>query len=136
MYPDPQGRPVLCPTYLKVDDYVRTIRYLESLRIDCQAGCHWPLQYDGDAVREFLTESIDFVNRAESTVLTCLHQSPGGITMGDLIANVGPLLGVRPRTTDGELVYAINGQVGHLLAQGRIVVIPGMHPVEVRIISE
>jgi len=32
MYPDPQGRPSLCPTYLNVDSYVSTIRYLELSR--------------------------------------------------------------------------------------------------------
>ena len=135
MYPDSQGQPALCPTYLKVDSYVSTIRYLESLKVDCLAGCHWPLQR-GKAVRRFLKESLEFVDRTERTIVSHLRQSPGGVTVRDLISKVGPSLGAWPRTMDAELVYAIDGHLKLLLAEGKIVAVPGAHPLVFRMASE
>jgi glyoxylase-like metal-dependent hydrolase (beta-lactamase superfamily II) len=132
MYPDLQGQPSLCPTYLEVDSYVSTIRYLESLQIDCLAGCHWPLQH-GKAVGQFLAESLEFVDRAESAVVASLRQNPEGLTLRDLISNVGPSLGAWPRRMDAELVYAIDGHLKLLLAEGRIVADRGVRPVVFRL---
>jgi len=135
MYPDSHGQPSLCPTYLNVDRYVSTIRYLGSLPVDCLAGCHWPLKY-GEEVRQFLAESLEFVNRTEKAVVSFLTQSPKGVTLRDLIASVGPLLGSWPRQVDIELVYAINGHLKYLLAEGKIVAVSGTKPVVYSIVPE
>ncbi|HEX3986353.1 MAG TPA: MBL fold metallo-hydrolase [Acidobacteriaceae bacterium] len=134
MYPDIGGRSVLCPTYLEPASYLATIDYLDSLPIACLATCHWPLKR-GPAVREFMAESRGFVQRAEEAVLTHLTRNPAGLTLRELIAGCGPMLGSWPRAVDGELVYALAGHLDILLTQNRITEAPGTRPAVFRMAS-
>jgi glyoxylase-like metal-dependent hydrolase (beta-lactamase superfamily II) len=118
-YPDSEGHPVLCPTYLEPASYLQTIDYFESLPIACLATAHWPLKR-GSGVHEFLSESRAFVHRAEKLVVDQLVRSPAGLTLREMIERCGPELGSWPRSSDSELVYALEGHLEILLAQGRI----------------
>lgn len=126
-YPDVEGQPVLCPTYLEPASYLQTIDVLESLPIACLATCHWPLKRGPD-VQAFLAESRAFVHRAEKLVLAHLARNPSGLTLREIIAKCGPALGSWPRTSDSELVYALAGHLDLLLAQGRIIEAAGTRP--------
>jgi glyoxylase-like metal-dependent hydrolase (beta-lactamase superfamily II) len=127
LYPDAEGHPVLCPTYLEPESYLATIDYLDSLPIACLATCHWPLKR-GSAIREFLAESRDFAHRAEEALLTQLARNPAGLTLRELTAGCGPVLGSWPRAGDGELVYALAGHLETLVRQNRITEVPGTRP--------
>jgi glyoxylase-like metal-dependent hydrolase (beta-lactamase superfamily II) len=127
LYPDVEGHPVLCPTYLEPASYLKTIDYLESLPIACLASCHWPLK-KGLAVRQFLVESRDFAHRAEELLLAQLARNRAGLTLCELIAECGPALGSWPRASDGELVYALAGHLEHLIKQSRITQAPRTRP--------
>lgn len=135
MYPDLQGKPVLCPTYLQVDSYIETIHSLECLPVECLATCHWPLK-KGSAIRDFLAESLSFVHRAEQIVLSQLSSFPQGLALRELISKVGPQLGSWPRATEGELVYALAGHLDLLLSQGLIVAVPQTNPAIFRIVQQ
>lgn len=131
MYPDIDGNPALCPTYLAVGDYVATIRHLQSLPIECLATCHWPIKR-GAAVGEFLMESVAFVQDAEQAILACLEASRDGLTLRQIIHMVGPGLGAWPRHLDSELVFAIAGHMEDLKNRGVIVAVPESHPIVFR----
>lgn len=128
MYPDLNGNPALCPTYVKIDDYVATIRSLQSLPIACLASCHWPLKC-GPAVDEFLAESLTFVYNAERAIIDCVSAHSEGLTLSQIIQAVGPVLGSWPRRVDSELVYAIAGHMDNLQNRGLVSAVPDTHPV-------
>lgn len=134
LYPDLEGNPVLCPTYLEPASYLETIDYIESLPIARLATCHWPLM-TGSAIQKFLAESREFVHRAEQAVLAQLAKNTAGLTLRELIACCGPDLGSWPRATDGELVYALAGHVELLLRQNRIARASATQPAIFRMVS-
>lgn len=127
MYPDVNGNPALCPTYLTIYDYMVTIRHLESLPIECLATCHWPVKR-GPAVGDFLRESLAFVRAAEHALLDCLEGHPEGLMLRQLIEAVGPGLGSWPRHVDAELVYAFAGHMANLQSRGLVDAVPNTYP--------
>ncbi len=131
MYPDVNGNPALCPTYITIADYTATIRYLQSLPIECLATCHWPVKR-GTAVGDFLAESLAFVHTAEHSVLSYIEDGWEGLTLPQVIHAVGPALGSWPRHEDSELVYAIAGHIDDLQSRGLVVAVPDTHPVVFR----
>jgi glyoxylase-like metal-dependent hydrolase (beta-lactamase superfamily II) len=109
------GQPKLAPTYLHVDDYLNTARFIEHLPITTYVGCHWPIKR-GAEIAEFCAESRAFVQRADELLLEALRTSPA-LTLRDLCLTLGPALGDWPHTPDldSELVYALHGHVSRLL---------------------
>lgn len=135
MYPDLHGNPVLCPTYLQMKSYIATIGRLESMPIERLATCHWPLK-QGPAVKEFLAESLAFVQRAEQLVLDRLRHSPQGCTLRELIAQIGPDLGRWPRSTDTELVYPLDGHLQSLVYAKKVIAMPNTAPLVFRLAAQ
>jgi glyoxylase-like metal-dependent hydrolase (beta-lactamase superfamily II) len=119
VYLDIFGIPALCPTYLNVDTYLFTIRYLESLRLKQLATCHWPLM-NGSDINSFLAESRRFTILAETLVLEELHTREAGATLAQLISAIGAKLGSWPRSVDPELMYALAGTMQRLRALGKV----------------
>jgi glyoxylase-like metal-dependent hydrolase (beta-lactamase superfamily II) len=119
VYRDVDGSAALCPTYLDVDAYLATIRYLRALQPAALAGCHWPVKR-GAEMGAFLDESAQFVATAERSVLSALEGKPAGATLREIIDSVGPALGEWPRSVDAELVYAIGGHLQNLATRGRV----------------
>lgn len=119
LYPDVNGHPALCPTYLHVESYLATVRYLRALKAETLAGCHWPVKR-GPEVDEFLSETAGFVELAQRSVIEELRRRPSGATLRELIEAIGALLGDWPRSADAELMYALAGNVEHLVATGRV----------------
>lgn len=120
VYLDTEGRPALCPTYLHVDSYLATVRYLRTLGPETLAGCHWPVKR-GPEVDAFLAETANFVEMAEREVLAALQCSPSGASLREIIGAVSPRLGGWPPETSNELMYALSGHVDRLAAIGKIV---------------
>ncbi|HEX4168089.1 MAG TPA: MBL fold metallo-hydrolase [Bryobacteraceae bacterium] len=127
VYLDVDGKPALCPTYTRVDTYLATVRYFESLPIDKLLTCHWPVM-TGSEVSEFLAETRRFVELAQELIVKELRAAPEGMTLRELITATGPKLGSWPREIDAELMYALAGNVEHLTASGAVVEVEGQRP--------
>lgn len=110
------GTPKLCPTYLHVDDYLNTIRFVEHLPITTYVGCHWNVKRD-DAIKDFCAESREFVLRADQ-LLRDLLKTPH--TLRDICLTLAPQLGDWEHTPslDLELVFALSGHVSRLVERG------------------
>jgi glyoxylase-like metal-dependent hydrolase (beta-lactamase superfamily II) len=120
VYRDVSGKAALCPTYLYVDTYRGTIRYLRALGADTLAGCHWPVKR-GAEVDSFLNETAQFVDTAERVVLAELGRCcESGATLREIVEAVGCQLGEWPRSADPELMYAIGGHMEQLAATHRV----------------
>jgi glyoxylase-like metal-dependent hydrolase (beta-lactamase superfamily II) len=128
VYLDVDGNPALCPTYLDVDSYLETISYLRGFGANQLAGCHWPVKR-GSEIDAFLDESQQFVEKADLLLLAELDRR-GNATLKELIASVGPQLGGWPREVDHELKYALNGNMDHLVTEGRVVAERSTYPVQ------
>jgi glyoxylase-like metal-dependent hydrolase (beta-lactamase superfamily II) len=129
VYLDVHGSPALCPTYLHVDTYLATIQYLESLPIERLATCHWPLK-TGPEVRDFLSETRQFVELADRLLLEGLRAQNTALGLGELIRLVGPKLGSWPRGVDPELMYALAGNMDRLVALGKVVQCADTKPIQ------
>lgn len=114
--PDLEGKPALGPTYLHVEQYLDTIRYIETLPLDCYTGCHWPVKR-GAEIAAFCAESRAYVEQAERLLLEALA-APG--TLKELCMEVGPRLGAWPEGVNAEHCYAFGGHLQRLLSHGRL----------------
>ena len=112
------GSEKLPPTYLHVDDYLATIRFIEHLPITTFVGCHWPIKRDRE-IADFCVESRQFVQQTQQLLLEYLRGSPG--TLREACLALAPHLGDWPRTgVDLELVYALNGHLEQLVDRGLV----------------
>jgi glyoxylase-like metal-dependent hydrolase (beta-lactamase superfamily II) len=128
LYRDIAGNPALCPTYIHIDTYLATIRYLRTLGAEVLAGCHWPVKR-GDEVTAFLDESAQYVTRVDRALQDVLQNRPEGATLGELIATLGPQLGDWTRVVDIDLMYSLAGHLDRLVAQGQVTLDTSTHPV-------
>lgn len=113
------GTPRLCPTYLHVDDYLNTIRFVEHLPITTYVGCHWSIKRNSE-IRDFCAESRAFVQRTDHLLLDLL-KTPH--TLRNICLELAPALGDWEHipALDLELVYALNGHVSRLVERGTVV---------------
>ncbi len=118
------GRPALCPTYLYVEAYLQTIRFIEHLDIDLYCGCHWPVKR-GAEIGEFCAESRDFVQRAERFLLEALAEPK---TLRALCGELGPKLGGWPEPVHRELAWALSGHLAKLEGEGVVDQLPNQQP--------
>jgi glyoxylase-like metal-dependent hydrolase (beta-lactamase superfamily II) len=118
VYLNTSGEAALCPTYLDVAAYRKTIRAIRDLAPGTFVSCHWPV-YCGAEVLAFCDESKRFVDRAERLILDRLKQSPATLTQ--LCKELGPSLGDWPTPVNHELCYAFAGHLVDLQSRGLIV---------------
>jgi len=129
VYDDMKGQPALCPTYLHVQAYLKTITIIETLQPETYIGCHWPVIKTPEAIIDFCSESRDFVKRAEQLILEAIHNAKTqGIGLTELCRALGPELGDWPRPVDHELCYAFNGHLEDLSERGCIRPVEGTSP--------
>lgn len=114
--PDLEGKPALGPTYLHVDQYLDTIRFIENLDLDYYVGCHWPVKR-GAEIAAFCAESRNYVDQAERVIIEALAAPR---TLKELCLSVGPKLGPWPAAVNSEHCYAFGGHLQRLQNQGRI----------------
>ncbi len=123
------GEWAMGPTYIQVEDYLRTIAAIRGWGAEQMLGCHWPLARGAAAINAFLTEAEQFVALGDRALLGELAAYPEGRTLREIILAIGPQMGGWPRSLDLELVYPLAGHVERLAAQGRIVVDRSARPV-------
>lgn len=117
VYLNTDGEPALCPTYLYPQEYLATVEKIRTMAPETYVGCHWPVKR-GHEVVAFCDESRDFVKMAEAHILAELESSPMGLTLSELCARCGPLLGTWPSPVHHELCYAFSGHLDELEARG------------------
>ncbi len=108
------GAEKMGPTYLHVDDYLSTIRFVEHLPISTYVGCHWPVKR-GVKIGQFCAESRQFVQKADHLLRKLLIEPH---TLKEICLKLGPQLGQWPRAVDTELMYALNGHLERLVERG------------------
>jgi len=104
----------LCPTYLYVDDYLETIRVIESSPANMIVGCHWPIWKGGEQIGNFCGESREFVMLAERLVSDYVDAHPGS-TLREICLQLSAKLGEWPPETALELANAVSGHLGRLV---------------------
>jgi len=112
------GKPAMCPTYLHVQPYLNTARFIESLPVTTYSGCHWPVMR-GEEIRTFCDESRQFVELTERLIL----QTFAGQRWADAHGVV-----LRTRSATGRLAqgrhhtfcFAMAGHLEDLTSRGLI----------------
>src|SRR5262245_20099326 len=118
-YPTIDGKPAFGPTYYTIDSYLATIQYLDRPPIEHIFSGHWPALH-GKEVGSFLDESRKFVLTTESRLQSYFKAHHGGITLKQILADLGPKLGDWPTDTAPFLQFALYGHLVRLQQQGLI----------------
>lgn len=119
--PDAEGRRItLPPTYLYVDTYLSSIKFLLSLPIDVLLTGHYPIMR-GIEVREFLYESLSFAQRVEESILHTVRQSGSALTMKEIINTLSSKVGNWPAEgTTQDAAFPFSGHLQRLENLGLI----------------
>ena len=128
VYPSLEGGAALGPTYLYVDAYLTTIRYLKNLGADMLCLAHWPIQR-GREVDSFLDESRAYVEQVDRAMFEAISQAANGATMRELIEELGPSLGDWPRGADELLAFSFLGHLERFESRGLVKRDSSSHPV-------
>lgn len=116
VYLDTDGNAALPPTYLHVQQYLRTIQFVEHLDIDTYVGCHWSVK-TGDEIAEFCRDSRLYVRRLNELLLGAVR-GDGGNTLTELCHELGPQMGDWPEDVHADMCYAVAGHLRDLTARG------------------
>jgi glyoxylase-like metal-dependent hydrolase (beta-lactamase superfamily II) len=113
---DTDWLPAMPPTYCYVDTYLATQDRLLAMPVDQLASAHWPIQR-GAAVREYITESRNYVLHVESALLDYAGHHPG-FTLRAAADELGPTLGRWPAAANLEFSYGMAGNLESLTKRG------------------
>ncbi len=109
----------LCPTYLYVNAYLQTIRTIENSPAQMIVGCHWPILRGKEAIRQFCSESRNFVTQADRLITDYLRCHVSGVTLRELCEQLSDQLGEWPREVALELANAFSGHLDRGLEMGQ-----------------
>jgi len=125
--PKAAGGMAIPVTYYRVDIYLSTLRYFESLAIDVLYSGHWPTMR-GEQVRDFIAESRQTVELLDRVILAGLEKHRAGLTMKELIDVVATVVGEWPPESWTLAMFSVKGHMERLEAQGKIRAVPGSRP--------
>ncbi len=117
--PKIDGSMALPVTYYYVDVYLSTLRRFEDLKIEHLYSGHWPNMH-GQEVSDFLADSRRTVDRLDRRILSALAASPQGLTLKQLIGEVGQEFPEWPRETLDLAMFAVHGHLERLEQAGRL----------------
>jgi len=123
----------LCPTYLYVNAYLQTIRTIENSDAQTIVGCHWPVFRGKDAIRQFCSESRNFVEQADRAITNYLHDHSSGVTLRELCEQLSDQLGGWPKEVSLELANAFSGHLDRGVEAGRFEVDRSARPFRYRL---
>lgn len=98
------------PTYYAVDAYLATVQFLEGKPIEHVFSGHWPALH-GPAVKDFLAQSREFVERADVAIKAYLGSHRSGVTLKQLTYALGRTFGTWPDDTAPFLQFAFYGHI-------------------------
>ena len=127
--PKAAGGMAIPVTYYRVDIYLSTLRYFESLAIDVLYSGHWPTMR-GEQVRDFIAESRQTVELLDRVILAGLEKHRAGLTMKELIDVVATVVGEWPPESWTLAMFSVKGHMERLEAQGKVRAVPGSRPVK------
>ena len=126
--PKAAGGMAIPVTYYRVDIYLSTLRYFESLAIDVLYSGHWPVMR-GEQVRDFIAESRQTVELFDRVILASLEKNPVGLTMKELIDAVATAVGDWPPESSTLAMFSVKGHMDRLEGRGRVRVATRTRPV-------
>lgn len=113
------GTPAFPPTYRFVDEYLSSVRAIESLHAHTLLTAHYPTM-TGDEVQAFLDASRDFAAELDDLVLTAVKEADG-VSFEGILAKVNPIAGDWPEEgTLGALAYPVAGHLERLETRGAV----------------
>ncbi len=127
--PKATGGMAIPVTYYRVDIYLSTLSYFESLAINVLYSGHWPVMR-GEEVRDFIAESRQTVELLDRVILASLEKNPVGLTLKDLISAVADAVGDWPRESSSLAMFSVNGHLERLEARGQVSRVAGALPVK------
>ena len=127
--PKAAGGMAIPVTYYRVDIYLSTLRYFESLAIDVLYSGHWPVMR-GEQVRDFLAESRQTVELFDRVILAGLEKNPAGLTMKELIDAVATAVGDWPPESWTLAMFSVKGHMDRLEARDKVRSVRGSRPVK------
>jgi glyoxylase-like metal-dependent hydrolase (beta-lactamase superfamily II) len=110
-YKSQSGQWSLCPTYLYVNAYLQTIQTIVTSDAQMIVGCHWPVCRDKQAIRQFCSESRNFVAHVDRVVCSYLDSHKSGATLRELCEQLSSQLGEWPEAVRLELANALSGHL-------------------------
>lgn len=115
--PFADGTAAFPPTYRHVEQYLATVRLLESMDAQWLLTAHYPTMRDGDA-RRFLTRSREFVEALDEAVRADLG-AHGPSTLEDLLGRVNDAVRSWPgEGTSKALAFPVVGHLERMLSGG------------------
>jgi len=127
--PKAAGGMAIPVTYYRVDIYLSTLRYFESLAIDVLYSGHWPVMR-GEQVRDFIAESRQTVELFDRVILAGLEKNPAGLTMKELIDAVATAVGDWPPESWTLAMFSVKGHMDRLEARDKVRSVRGSRPVK------
>jgi glyoxylase-like metal-dependent hydrolase (beta-lactamase superfamily II) len=118
-YPTVTGGMAFGPTYYTVEAYLSTVHFLEQQPLEHIFSGHWPSIHD-EAVSRFLASTREFVMRADEMLTRYLKARHGGVTLKEILAELGPKLGTWPKDSVTFLQFAMYGHLVRMEQTGFI----------------
>lgn len=114
---DTEGNKSAPPPYVTVNGYLKTIRTLEAFQLETFLTCHHPVMRGTQIVR-FLTESRDWVERADTVARGILASPPNGraVTLAEAVDLADPILG--PFSFARDLQFALLAHFSRFVEHG------------------
>jgi hypothetical protein len=116
-----------------VNAYLQTIRTIENSDAQTIVGCHWPVFRGKDAIRQFCSESRNFVEQADRAITNYLHDHSSGVTLRELCEQLSDQLGGWPKEVSLELANAFSGHLDRGVEAGRFEVDRSARPFRYRL---
>src|SRR5215510_2770977 len=91
--PGSDGKLAIPPTYRFLPQYLKTIEYLESLKLELMMTSHFDLLKGADQVKDFLAESRAFVLRVETELEALFRRHEAFLTLEEICKELSPRLG-------------------------------------------
>src|SRR2546428_4248756 len=104
--PKAAGGMAIPVTYYRVDIYLSTLRYFESLAIDVLYSGHWPIMR-GEEIRDFIAESRQTVELLDRVITESLGKTPGGLTLRELMDAAAMGAGDWPKESCNIAMFAV-----------------------------
>jgi glyoxylase-like metal-dependent hydrolase (beta-lactamase superfamily II) len=117
--PKATGGMAIPVTYYKVDVYLSTLRYFETLPVDVAYSGHWPVMR-GEEFQDFIAESRRTVELFDRIILSSLAKHAAGLTLKEIIDAVATTVGEWPEESWTLAMFPAKGHLDRLQALGRI----------------
>jgi glyoxylase-like metal-dependent hydrolase (beta-lactamase superfamily II) len=125
--PKAAGGMALPVTYYYIDVYLSTLNLLANLDIDTLHTGHWPVMRGGE-IRDFLAASRQTVQIFDEVLLSTVQRGNTGVTMTELIEQIGKAFSDWPQDTLIFAMFAVKGHMDRLEEWGKVHMVRDSRP--------